>query len=235
MRREVADHHQLRVDELVDVLFDAVGDHAHAGRQIVLHFAEDGFLHRRRKVVPELRILGRHDSGDHAAHFTAGDVHQVLGDAVRVQDAIEIGDAADFREGFVDGDRRHLLRPRGDDALPTESAVAGDRGDHLNAPGEEREEQFEAGHFDPVEVDRRKQHQDARPIGDVPDDSREQRNGDQLFEQVVRHRRTSSSYPRTSRSDMIAETSLFVGVSLATAAPSQLRQHRGPTIRAVGG
>ena len=142
---EAADHHQLDVDQVVGVGADFVGDRAHDLRQLLLDAGVDGGAHARRQVVPELRALALHDPLDHVVDLAAGGREDLLGDRLGVELAVEVAGAAELREPFVDGDRAHLRRPRGDDPLPAEAALA-EAGDLLDAARHDVGERRQARH-----------------------------------------------------------------------------------------
>ena len=54
---EVVDHHDLRVEQLVDVLADLVGHRAYDARQLGLHPGDHGLARARRQVAPQRRVL----------------------------------------------------------------------------------------------------------------------------------------------------------------------------------
>ncbi|SLH16177.1 Uncharacterised protein [Mycobacteroides abscessus subsp. abscessus] len=130
----------------------------------------------------ELRMLAPQDLLDDVGDLRVGDGRQVFGELVRVELAIEVRDAAEFGQPFVDGDAGHLVRPRGHDALPAEPAVVAEQRQHLDALGQERVQRAQAGHVHAVEGQRAEQHQHTGPVGDVTDDASEKRNR-QKFEQ----------------------------------------------------
>jgi hypothetical protein len=108
---EVPDHQQLRVDQLLDVLTELLGQRTHDHRQPLLHPRVHGRLQRRRQVLPQPRVLPFHDPLDHAADLDARGRRHVVGDLVRLELAVEVADAADLQQRLVDRDRRHLRHP----------------------------------------------------------------------------------------------------------------------------
>ena len=74
VRLHVADHHQLRVEDLIDVLGDLVGDDLLDDLgELLLDPGVDRLAHPRRQVVPELGVLALHDPLDHVADVVLGD------------------------------------------------------------------------------------------------------------------------------------------------------------------
>ena len=71
---DVADHHQLRVEDLVDVVGDLLGDDLarRSPGSCSLDPLVDGLAHPRRQVVPELRVLAFHDPLDDVVDVAAG-------------------------------------------------------------------------------------------------------------------------------------------------------------------
>ena len=70
---EVADDHELRVEDLVDVVGDLLGDDLLTiSGSCSLDARVDGLADPRRQVVPELRVLALHDPLDHARGCRAG-------------------------------------------------------------------------------------------------------------------------------------------------------------------
>src|SRR6185437_3505347 len=61
VRGEVADHHELGVDQLIDVRADLVRDVPDYAGQLLPDPGVHGLLDDRRQVVPELRVLLFHD------------------------------------------------------------------------------------------------------------------------------------------------------------------------------
>ena len=68
---EVVDHHQLRVEQLVDVNADLVGDLADDLRQLLLDALVDRVLHPGRQVLPGPRVLAGHDAIDDVRDLAA--------------------------------------------------------------------------------------------------------------------------------------------------------------------
>ena len=87
---DLADHHQLHVEQLVDVGADLVGDVADDLRQLLLRPGRGPPRGPRRQVVPELRVLALHDPLDHVADVAAGGGEDVLGDRLGVELAVEV-------------------------------------------------------------------------------------------------------------------------------------------------
>ena len=179
------DHHQLQVDELVEVGADLIGDRADDLRQLLLDPGVHGRPQARRQVVPELRPLALHDPLDQLVDVAAGGGQHVLGDRLRVELAVEVGGAAELGDPLVDRDRAHLRRARGDDPLPADPTLA-DAGDLADATRQEVGEGGEPRQPEAGEAHRVEEHPDAGPVGDVADRAGEQRDRDQA-ERLAAH------------------------------------------------
>ncbi len=111
----------------------------------------------------------------------------MFGDPVRLEFAVEVGDAAELGQALVDGDAGHLVRTRRDDPLPAQPAVVTNQRQHLNPARQDREDHLEQRDLEPVEADRPEQHEHAGPVGDVADHAGEQGDADQVDQQLVVH------------------------------------------------
>jgi len=88
---ELADHHELDVEQVVDVLTDHVREVVDQLRVLALDALVDGLSHLRREVAPEGRVLALHDAVDELAHVARQ--HDVLGDPIWVERLVEVADA----------------------------------------------------------------------------------------------------------------------------------------------
>ena len=177
---ELPDHHQLDVEQLVDVLAYLVGDVLHDLGKLLLDPLVHGLAELRREVAPELRVLALHDPLDELAHVPARPRHDVLGDLLPVELAVEVGGAAHLRDPLVDRDAAHLRRPRGDDPLPADAALHGPRY-LLDLPRHQVHQRSHARDLHAPEAERVEEHPHPGPVGQVADRPREQRDGGQAY------------------------------------------------------
>ena len=87
---EVVDHHDLGVEQLVDVDPDLVGDPADDGRELRLDPLDDGLAHRARQVAPQPRVLAAHHLVDELRDLGTEDGDDVLGDLVGLELLVEL-------------------------------------------------------------------------------------------------------------------------------------------------
>ena len=172
---DCADHHQLHVEELVDVGADLVGDLVDDVGELLLDPRVDGVAHPLGDVVPEVGVLALHRPLDHLADVVAGRGQDLLGDLVGLELLVEVRRAADLGDALVDRDRAHLRGARGDDPLPADAALH-HAGDLLDPARQHVRELRQARELHPLELDRVEEHQDAAPVRDVADRAREERN-----------------------------------------------------------
>ena len=137
------DHHQLHVEQLLDVVAHLVHDLADERRQLLLHPLVDGLAEPRRQVVPHPRVLALHDPLDDVADVAAHALEHVLDDPLLVELLVEVGRRAELRDPLVDRDRAHLRGARRDDPLPPDTALH-DAGDLLYPARQEVRERREA-------------------------------------------------------------------------------------------
>ena len=69
----VADHHELDVEQLIDVLADLAGDVADDVGQLAPDALVDARPHARRQVAPELRVLALHRALDELVESSCDD------------------------------------------------------------------------------------------------------------------------------------------------------------------
>ncbi len=176
---EVVDHHDLRIEELVDVLTDLVGHGAYDARHLRLHAGDHDLPRTRRQVAPQRRVLAPHDLLDHGRHLRLEDLHDVLGDLVGLELLVELLRRTELGDRLVHGDAAHLRCPRGHDALPADAALQ-DPGHLLELAGKHPRELPHPGDLDAVEADRGEQHDQAGPVDQPADDTGEDRDGEEV-------------------------------------------------------
>src|SRR4051794_7778778 len=172
---DVADHHQLDVEQLVDVVADLVGDGPDDVRELLLDPGMDGVPDPLRGVRPGVRVLPGHDPVDDLDDVVAGRLADVLSDRLGLELVVEVGRAAELGDALVDGDRPHLRRARGDDPLPADAALH-EAGDLLDPAGKERCEPAQAGYAPAGELDGVEEHPDPGPVRQVADRAGEERD-----------------------------------------------------------
>ena len=102
---------------------------------------------RERQVAPERRVLPLHDLLDHPRHLRFEDLHDVLGDLVRLELLVELLRRTELVDRLVHRDAAHLGGPRRHDPLPAEAALE-DAGHLLQLARQHARELPHAGHRD---------------------------------------------------------------------------------------
>ena len=120
---EVVDDHQLRIEQLVDVEADLVGDLVHDVGQLRLDAVVDGLLGPRRDALPQLGLLAAHRAVDDRRDLGLEQRDDVRGHLLRLELLEELRRRAELRDRLVDRDDAHLRRARGDDPLPADPAL----------------------------------------------------------------------------------------------------------------
>ena len=173
----MADHHQLHVHQLVDVLAYLLGHRTDHAGQLLLDAGVDGVADELRQAAPELRILALHDPLDDQTDVALCGGEDVLRDFLRLQLLIDIGGAADLGDRGVDREAAHFGGAGRDDPLPADATVHHSR-DLLDLPRRQADQEGEPRDPPAPELDRVEQHQHTAPVGDVADYPGEQRDGE---------------------------------------------------------
>ena len=188
MRLDVADHHQLHVEELIDVVGDLVGDDLLDDLGQLLPGRGPGRASRTRggrscQSCGCSRSMIRSTTSRMSPRAEAEDV---LGDLLGLELLVEVARGPELGDPLVDRDRAHLRGAGGDDPLPADAAVHDPR-DLLEPARQQPGERAQAGDAEADEADRVEEHPDPGPVDHVADRAREHRDRD-LFEQLAVHR-----------------------------------------------
>ena len=178
---EVVDHHDLRVEQLVDVLADLVGDVADDRRAAGPGPASTTRLRTaRRQVAPQPRVLAAHDLVDHLGQLRLEDLRRCARRSGRARAA--------GRTPSASRAWRSPCRPRccpswrrGPGRCPASRRRPARRpGTSWTLRGSTRASCAHAGDRDAVEAHRGEQHHQAGPVDQPADDAGEDGDGEDV-------------------------------------------------------
>src|SRR5581483_3087209 len=192
---EALDHHQLDVQQLIEVFPDLIGEVRDDRRQLLQHPRIDGLAYLLGQLRPQPRMLPSHDAVDGRAHIVARDLDDLVGHLLGLELIPEFRWGPELCDADVHGQAAHLGRARGHDPLPPDPSHHQSR-DLADASREHAHDMTQRGNPQALEVDGVEQHQHPGPVRQIADRAREERNGDQRDESVAAHSTSNGTVAR---------------------------------------